>query len=99
VVTNPSLQKFRTFHLAMDFHKACASLKIESPSLRAQLRRASESVVLTLAEGSAKPTAKDRQRFYAIALGSFRECQVALEMSGHSAVSARFTGLVEASTA
>lgn len=36
-----------------------------------------------LAEGTAKPTAKDRRKFYRIALGSFREVQCFLELSGN----------------
>ena len=44
--------------------------------------RASESILLTLAEGSAKPTAKDRARYYSMALGSFRESQVILSLAG-----------------
>ncbi|MEW6055760.1 MAG: four helix bundle protein [Bdellovibrionota bacterium] len=32
-------------------------------------------VVLNLAEGSAKPTQRDKARFYAIAFGSIREIQ------------------------
>jgi len=39
-------------------------------------------VALNLAEGSAKPTAKDQARFYSIALGSLRECQAVLELAG-----------------
>ncbi|MBI3555806.1 MAG: four helix bundle protein, partial [Deltaproteobacteria bacterium] len=36
---------------------------------------AASSIVLNLAEGSAKPTKKDRIRYYAMAFGSIRECQ------------------------
>lgn len=46
--------------------------------LKDQLLRASLSIVLNLAEGSAKPTEKDRRKFYAIALGSCRETQALL---------------------
>jgi len=38
-----------------------------------QLQRASQSVVLNLAEGSGKPTSRDRARFYAIAFGSIHK--------------------------
>ncbi len=34
--------------------------------------------MLNTSEGSAKPTVKDRKRFYAIALGSCREVQTLL---------------------
>ncbi len=48
--------------------------------LKEQFERASSSVVLNLAEGSAKPTAKDRVKFYRIAPGSLRECQGVLAL-------------------
>jgi four helix bundle protein len=73
------LQNFRTYGLAVDFHRDCKTIKL-TPSLRDQLTRASQSIILTLAEGSAKPTPKDRARYYAMSLGSFRECQAILSL-------------------
>ena len=49
-------------------------------SIKDQLERASLSIVLNLAEGSAKTTAKERARFYSIAYASLRETQVLLEI-------------------
>ena len=46
--------------------------------------RAALSVVANLAEGSAKASVKDRVRFYAIALASFRESQAMLDVIGAS---------------
>lgn len=43
--------------------------------MKDQLMRASLSVVLNLSEGSARPTAKDRRRFYSISYASVREVQ------------------------
>ena len=48
--------------------------------MKDQLLRASSSVALNIAEGSGKRTPKDQARFYAIALGSLRECQAILEI-------------------
>ncbi|MCM2324079.1 MAG: four helix bundle protein [Oligoflexia bacterium] len=76
----PALQNFRTYGIAMDFYRECKAVKLPAP-LRDQLTRASQGIVLTLAEGSAKPTAKDRARYYAMALGSFRECQSILSLA------------------
>ena len=87
-----ALQNFRTYGIAIDFHKECKQIKL-SPSLRDQLTRASESIVLTLAEGSAKPSAKDRCRYYSISLGSFRECQAILELAGYPELLTRFDHL------
>ncbi len=42
--------------------------------------RASLSVCLNLAEGTAKPTRKDRQRFYSIAFASLREVQALIDL-------------------
>ena len=81
----PALQNFRTYHLAVEFYRECKTVKL-SPSLRDQLTRATESIVLTLAEGSAKPTPKDRRRYYSMALGSFRESQAILSLADQSQI-------------
>ena len=51
--------------------------------MRNQFQRASLSIVLNLAEGSAKSTPKDRRKFYRIAFGSLREVQAILDIVGH----------------
>jgi four helix bundle protein len=73
------LKNFRTYHLAKEFYKDCEKINCK-PHMKDQLNRASLSIVNNLAEGSAKPTAKDRARIYAMALGSFRECQGMLDL-------------------
>jgi len=73
------LSNFRTYHLAVALYKSCE--KISAPShLKDQLLRASLSVVLNLSEGSAKPTPKERRRFYSIAFASLRETQSCLTL-------------------
>lgn len=73
------LQNFRTYQLALDLYKVVRA--IPAPAyIRDQLQRASLSVVLNLAEGSAKPTPKERRRFYSIALASLRETQALLQI-------------------
>ena len=71
------LKNFRTFDLAVQLYQGCEKVQARS-HLKDQLLRASLSVVLNTSEGSAKPSAKDRQRFYGIALGSCRETQALL---------------------
>ena len=75
------MKNFRTYQLAKSFYQDCQSLKLTQPA-KDQFDRALLSVLLNLAEGSAKPTAKDRQKFYSIALGALREVQVLLELTG-----------------
>jgi four helix bundle protein len=77
------LKNFRTYHLAKEFYRDCEQLHFR-PHIKEQFARASLSIVNNLAEGSAKPTAKDRARFYAIALGSFRECQAMLDLNNQN---------------
>jgi four helix bundle protein len=88
----PALHNFRSYQLAVEFYRECRKVKLR-PSLQDQLHRASESIVLNLAEGSAKPTAKDRARLYAIALGSFRESQAILSLADQAELLTRFDGL------
>jgi four helix bundle protein len=79
-----SLQNFKTYQLAVQFHHECERLRCPN-YLRDQLLRASSSIALNLAEGSAKPTLKDRRKFYAIAFGSLRECQAVLDLAAPTA--------------
>jgi len=46
--------------------------------MKDQFERALLSIPLNLAEGNAKPSAKERRKFYFIALGSLREIQTIL---------------------
>ncbi len=72
-------EKFRTYPLSKELYGVCKNV----PAVhfeRDQLLRAALSAVLNLAEGSAKPTGKERRRFYSIALGSLREVQAILEV-------------------
>lgn len=74
------LQNFKTYQLALQFHRECASAKVRV-FVQDQLNRSSSSIVLNIAEGSGKVTAKDKRKFYAIALGSLRESMAALQLS------------------
>ena len=65
--------------MAVQFYRNSNKLYLKEP-LRNQFQRASLSIVLNLAEGTAKPTAKDRRKFYRISLGSLRETQAILEI-------------------
>ncbi|MCB0367144.1 MAG: four helix bundle protein [Bdellovibrionaceae bacterium] len=73
--------RFRSLDLAVEFCQKVKLLKLPI-HLRDQMLRASSSVALNLAEGSGKPSAKDKRRFYSIALGSLRECQAILRVEG-----------------
>ena len=87
------MKNFRTYQLAKSFYLNCLRLKMRA-YCKSQYERAMLSIVLNIAEGSGKPTSKDRRRFYSIAFGSLREVQAlldihcyntALEMSDHLA--------------
>ncbi|MEK6580326.1 MAG: four helix bundle protein [Bdellovibrionota bacterium] len=73
------MTKFRTYQLALDFYQTCKPIRLPI-HLKDQLMRASSSIALNLAEGSAKPTHKDRMKYYSIALGSLREIQAIISL-------------------
>jgi len=75
------LSQFRTYQLSVRFYQICLGLKLPT-HLRDQLLRAASSISLNLAEGSAKPTLRDRMKFYHISLGSTRESQAILQLQG-----------------
>lgn len=76
------MRKFNTYQLAIQFYRNSNKLHLKEP-LRNQFHRASLSIVLNLAEGSAKATPRDRRKFYRIALGSLREVQAILDIAGY----------------
>lgn len=71
---------FRTYESAVRFAQTCRKLAI-AKDLREQLHRASASIALNLAEGSAADTVKERHRFYVISLRSFRESEAILRIA------------------
>jgi four helix bundle protein len=73
------LKNFKAFQLAKEFHWGCKTLKMPAYH-QDQIFRASSSIVLNLAEGSAKRTLPDQRRFYNMALASIRECEAILEL-------------------
>ena len=75
------MKNFRTYQLALLFHKDCQKLKLSSVA-KDQFDRALLSIPLNLAEGAAKPTERDRRKFYFTALGSMREVQTLLALFG-----------------
>jgi four helix bundle protein len=72
--------RFRTYESAICFAQSCRKLILDS-DLKDQLNRASASVALNLAEGSAANTTKERHRFYIISLRSFRESEAILRIA------------------
>jgi four helix bundle protein len=63
---------------ASELHLELASRIRTTAKVRDQLDRASESILLNIAEGSGKPAgSRDRRKFYNIALGSAKECACA----------------------
>src|SRR5690242_14514474 len=74
-----TLQNFRTYEMSIRFYKDCKTVKLPH-AIRDQLMRAASSVTLNLSEGSAKPSRKERLRYYAIAFGSIREIQAIIRL-------------------
>jgi four helix bundle protein len=78
------MKNFRTYQLAKHFYKSSQGLRFKA-HFRDQFNRALLSIVLNLAEGSGKPTSKDRAKFYSIAMGSLREVQAILDLNEYNA--------------
>jgi four helix bundle protein len=72
------LSKFRSYQLALRLYRGAGQVVV-SGEIKDQLQRACLSVVLNLAEGSAKPSLPERKRFYRIALASLREVQALVD--------------------
>ncbi len=77
------LANFYSYQKALELYKLCEGIKAKA-FLKDQLERAALSVVLNLAEGSAKTSPKERARFYGISYASLRETQVLLGILNHA---------------
>ena len=75
------MKTFRTLELASDFYQL-SEKSLLTGNLKDQLLRAASSIALNLAEGNAKPSIKEKKRFYQIAYASLRECQAIFKISG-----------------
>ena len=76
------MKKFKTYQLATQFYHKSNNLGLKGP-MKNQFQRACLSIVLNLAEGSAKSSHKERKKFYEISLGSLREVQAILTLINH----------------
>lgn len=74
------MESFRTLDLAIEFYEKTEALKIKGP-LRDQLLRASSSIALNLSEGNAKPSPKEKRRFYQMAYASIQECKTIFKLA------------------
>ena len=78
-----NFRKLDVYQAAVRFLPLAAAIADSLPpryaSLADQLRRASLSIPLNIAEGSAKRSGPDQRRFYAIARGSAMECAAILD--------------------
>ena len=73
------MSDFRTLNLAIEFHDLAESLDLKG-HLRDQLFRASSSIALNLSEGNAKPSEKEKKRYYQTAYASCQECKTILRL-------------------
>jgi four helix bundle protein len=81
------MNNFRSLDMAKEFYRECQKLKLTGPA-KNQFGRALLSIPLNLTEGSAKPSAKERRKYYHSALGSLREVQTLLDLTGQTQLKA-----------
>lgn len=77
-------ERLDVYQTALQLGAGCFQILEKLPrghsELADQLRRATISVTLNIAEGVGKPTDKERRRFHAIARGSAMECGAVLDL-------------------
>ena len=78
-------QKLNCYQMSLRLVKALANQMPHWPSgvgyLKDQIRRASSSIVLNIAEGAGKLSPQDRRRFYSIARGSLLEVSAGIDVA------------------
>lgn len=73
------MKTFRTLDLAIQFHDQVTRIAATG-HMKDQLFRACSSIALNLSEGNAKPSVKEKKRFYQIAYASLKETQTILRL-------------------
>ena len=74
-------ERLEVYHVAVEFQAVAAQLALRCDSVtRDQLRRASLSVVLCIAEGAGQNSRAQKRRLYGIARGSAMECAALLDV-------------------
>ena len=80
-----SFQRLDVYRCAVEFVAVALQIAAEIPrghaELKEQLRRASVSVPLNVAEGAGRASPRDASRHYAIARGSAIECAAILDIA------------------
>ena len=71
---------FRTLNLAIELYHKASQIKLKG-AMKSQYERALLSIVLNISEGSAKPTKRDRVKFYYISYGSLSETRTLLNLA------------------
>jgi four helix bundle protein len=76
-------EKLKVYQLSLEFnqyaHKICSKLDYRS-DIKNQLDRASNSILLNIAEGNGKYSKKDKCRFFDISVGPSFECASCLDI-------------------
>lgn len=76
-------KKLKVYQNALGFveftHELCIKIDYRS-DIRNQFERASNSIVLNIAEGNGKYSPKDKCRYFDIAIGSSFECSACLDI-------------------
>jgi four helix bundle protein len=76
-------EKLKVYQLALDFEEWTIPIRSRIHyymDIKGQLERASNSIVLNLAEGNGKFSNKDKCRYFDISLGSAFECAGCLDI-------------------
>ena len=76
-------QKLEVYRKSRDFYLLCKKVlndKTLERYVRDQLGRASYSIILNIAEGSAKKTNADRRHFFTVSRGSLFECVAIIDL-------------------
>ena len=76
-------ERLDVYRVAVEFQTVAAGIcsnRRVGATLRDQLDRASVSIVLCIAEGAGRRTARDKAHFFTIARGSATECAAVLDL-------------------